>query len=53
MLFAVFQHFGTACPIFRCKAVEDCTFDNHHYTCWPLVPKIAGSIPAEAVGFLG
>ena len=22
-------------------------------TCWPLVPKIAGSIPAEAVGFFG
>ena len=21
--------------------------------CWPLVPKIAGSIPAEAVGFFG
>ena len=21
--------------------------------CWPLVPKIAGSNPAEAVGFLG
>ena len=21
--------------------------------CWPLVPKFAGSIPAEAVGFLG
>ena len=22
-------------------------------TCWPLVPKFAGSHPAEAVGFLG
>ena len=21
--------------------------------CWPLVPKFAGSNPAEAVGFLG
>ena len=21
--------------------------------CWPLVPKLAGSNPAEAVGFLG
>jgi len=21
--------------------------------CWPLVPKFAGSTPAEAVGFLG
>jgi len=21
--------------------------------CWPLVPKIAGSNPAEAVGYLG
>ena len=28
-------------------------FDGLGVACWPLVPKFAGSIPAEAVGFLG
>jgi hypothetical protein len=28
-------------------------FDGLEVTCWPLVPKFAGSHPAEAVGFLG
>jgi len=26
---------------------------QHGVACWPLVPKIAGSNPAEAVGFFG
>jgi len=28
-------------------------FDGLEVACWPLVPKFAGSHPAEAVGFLG
>jgi len=28
-------------------------FDGLDIACWPLVPKFAGSHPAEAVGFLG
>ena len=28
-------------------------FGGLHVACWPLVPKFAGSHPAEAVGFLG
>jgi len=28
-------------------------FGGLEVACWPLVPKIAGSKPAEAVGFLG
>ena len=28
-------------------------FSGLGVTCWPLVPKFAGSYPAEAVGFLG
>jgi len=28
-------------------------FGGLEVACWPLVPKIAGSHPAEAVGFLG
>jgi len=32
-LVVVFQLFGTACPIFRCRTVEDCTLlINHQYT---------------------
>jgi hypothetical protein len=27
------------------------TFSNSREACWPLVPKFAGSTPAEAVGF--
>ena len=27
-------------------------FDGLEVACWPLVPKFAGSNPAEAVGFL-
>jgi hypothetical protein len=42
------------CPLFL-------THNNHKYTgfgglevaCWPLVPKFAGSNPAEAVGLFG
>jgi hypothetical protein len=29
------------------------SFDGLEVACWPLVPKFAGSHPAEAVGFLG
>jgi len=28
-------------------------FGDLEVACWPLVPKFAGSHPAEAVGFLG
>ena len=28
-------------------------FGGLEVACWPLVPKLAGSNPAEAVGFLG
>ena len=28
-------------------------FGGLEVECWPLVPKFAGSHPAEAVGFLG
>jgi hypothetical protein len=28
-------------------------FGGLEVACWPLVPKFAGSHPAEAVGFLG
>ena len=28
-----------------------CCFDGLEVACWPLVPKFAGSNPAEAVGF--
>ena len=30
----------------------DCGFGGLGVACWPLVPKFAGSNPAEAVGFL-
>ena len=30
-----------------------CGFDGLGVACWPLVPKFAGSNPAETVGFLG
>jgi len=33
--------------------VEACGFGGLELACWPLVPKFAGSHPAEAVGFLG
>ena len=29
-----------------------CGFGGLEVACWPLVPKFAGSNPAEAVGFL-
>jgi hypothetical protein len=28
-------------------------FGGLEVACWPLVPKFAGSLPAEAVGFFG
>jgi hypothetical protein len=28
-------------------------FGGLEVTCWPLVPKFAGLLPAEAIGFLG
>ena len=33
--------------------MELCGFGGLGVACWPLVPKFAGSNPAEAVGFLG
>jgi len=40
----------------RHDTVSNCTtsgFGGLEVACWPLVPKIAGSHPGEAVGFLG
>ena len=34
------------------KAIFVYSFVGLEVACWPLVPKFAGSIPAEAVGFL-
>jgi len=31
---------------------EDIGFGGLGVACWPLVPKFAGSNPAEAIGFL-
>jgi hypothetical protein len=31
----------------------NCGFGGLEVACWPLVPKFAGSNPAEAVGFFG
>ena len=33
--------------------IDDDGFGDLGVACWPLVPKFAGSNPAEAVGFLG
>jgi len=40
---------GTLCDIMRSLN----GFGSLEVVCWPLVPKFAGSNPAEAVGFLG
>ena len=37
--------------IYKC-AYEYIGFGGLEVACWPLVPKFAGSNPAEAVGFL-
>ena len=37
---------------FYCGYVLNCGFGDLGVACWPLVPKFAGSNPAEAVGFL-
>jgi hypothetical protein len=31
--------------------IESSGFGGLGFACWPLVPKIAGSLPTEAVGF--
>ena len=33
------------------KIIVVCGFGGLEVACWPLVPKFAGSDPAEAVGF--
>jgi hypothetical protein len=35
------------------KSASGSGFGGLEDACWPLVPKFAGSNPAEAVGFLG
>ena len=45
-------------PVSSCSAMQDYLFYFFYVyvllvACWPLVPKFAGSNPAEAVGFLG
>jgi hypothetical protein len=42
------QHHKCLTLISRCRG-----FGGLEVACWPLVPKFAGSHPAEAVGFLG
>ena len=39
--------------IYFCKYLIRNGFGGLGVSCWPLVPKFAGSNPAEAVGFLG
>ena len=36
----------------NCDILEVCGFGGLWVACWPLVPNLAGSNPAEAVGFL-
>jgi hypothetical protein len=45
------------CPV-MCQQINltikhDRGFDGREIACWPLVPKFAGSNPADAVGFFG
>ena len=35
----------------NCFKPDTCGFGGLQVACWPLVPKFAGSKPAEAVGF--
>ena len=45
-----------ACPAlqyFSTYLTKGIDFGGLGVACWPLVPKFAGSNPAEAVGFLG
>ena len=42
------MHNGDLCIII----LEHSGFGGLEVACWPLVPKFAGSNPAEAVGFL-
>ena len=47
-------HFsGTTSHIFIHHTLVTSGFGGLGVACWPLVPKFAGSNPAEAVGFLG
>ena len=39
------------CNTFFCHMMS--VFGGLGVACWPLIPKFAGSNPAEAVGFLG
>ena len=36
-----------------CLTLSESGFGGLEVACWPLVPKFAGSHPAEAVGILG
>jgi len=49
----VVTNHGIICSIFRIIFVFVFGFGDLGVACWPLVPKIAGSNPAEAVGFFG
>jgi len=40
-------------PLKQYQKSEVQCFGGLGVACWPLVPKFAGSNPAEAVGFLG
>ena len=43
----------TILTIFELNIYGENGFGGLGVACWPLVPKFAGSNPAEAVGFLG
>jgi hypothetical protein len=48
-----YQQTGVICYLHVHSYTKTCGFGGLEVVCWPLVPKFAGSHPAEAVGFLG
>ena len=53
----IFEGFFSFTSLQQCNLsvsyTDGCGFSGLEIACWPLVPKFAGSHPAEAVGFLG
>ena len=52
--YVIFLRISSAleCRFFQVQILSHCSFGGLGVACWPLVPKFAGSNPAEAVGFL-
>jgi len=46
------SHGGPSGEVYFIPCMKDDGFGGLGVACWPLVPKFAGSNPAEAVGFL-